>query len=401
MNTGKFFINILLIATFILFGVVILVPLAAEIQFNSAQKLAGGYLWERAEEKFSEAISIDPFNAVYPAGLADFLKDISATRQDEAAFLKRAQRYYARALELNPYSAEYFLRSGQLKLELFFKDTDKYKDELSGAIDDFRMALKNDPNGFNISYVVGYSLLRVWPSVNDKTRELVVNRLRYVLQFKRWFWEYIYPWAWQNTNDFRVLERIAPQTETAHRDLLYFIETSNLYQFRKKEIESVDYYMKKEEPEKFLERKKEKSERIDAIKKSLLLNSSPQRTIAAGEWHGKTADGVNEFKDGQMYWTGSMSALLVAPEGQATLAIQAKGSPADGIYPYMVVEIDGEEVGGAFINNEEWKEYGFPLETSAGVKVLSITYCNDGADDKKNEDRNLFIGEARIVSDVR
>jgi len=63
----------------------------------------------------------------------------------------------------------------------------------------------------------------------------------------------------------------------------------------------------------------------------------------------------------------------------------------------MIVELDGEEVGGSFIDSGEWKEYSFGVETSSGPKVLSVTFPNDGGDWKKGIDRNLYVGEARIV----
>ena len=65
--------------------------------------------------------------------------------------------------------------------------------------------------------------------------------------------------------------------------------------------------------------------------------------MSSSDWQGKSDGGNDEFKDGAMYWTGTMSAVLSVPKDPAVLTIQAKGEPADGIYPYMIVELDGKQ----------------------------------------------------------
>jgi hypothetical protein len=380
---------------------VLVLPWAAEYQLSIARKLADAYLWEKADVRFTDALALDPWNASAFAGYGDFLRSIAPDLDNEVFLLTKAEKVYRRAYELDPMNAEYPLRMGEIEVKLFLKDKKAHKNGLKDGLDYFKKALKNDPNGFNISYVVGYSLLHVWSSIDDKTKELAVNRLRYVLQFERWYWEYIYPWAWQNTKDFGVLELIAPQTETAHRDLLYFLESNNLYQFRKREAENVNFYMKKDRLAEFFKEEQQESQRLNLLKESAGLALSPQETVAAGDWHGRSSDGAHEFKEGNMYWTGKMSAVLALPQVAASLIVQAKGSPADGIYPYMIVELDQDVIGETFVNNDEWKEYIFPLKTKPGLKVVSITFCNDVSDPQKNEDRNLYIGEARIVRDAQ
>lgn len=391
----------ILVAIFIFVASLFILLLAAECRFNAAEKLAAAYLWEKADAKFKEAVALDPFDARHLAGYADFLRAVAPYRDEEISLLMKAEKLYRRAYKLDPMNAEYPLRIGEIEVKLFLKDKKAHRNGLKTGLDYFKKALEDDPNGFNISYEIGNRGIEAWSYLDEESKELVCQRLRYVLSQKRWFWEYIYPWVWQQAQDFQVLERIAPQNEVAYRDLLYFLESNNLYQFRKRVAENVNFYMKKEEPEKFFAKERERFERVDALKKSLLLNSFPRGVIAAGEWRGKTADGINEFKDGQMYWTGSMSALLAVPEGQAILLIQARGAAADDIYPYMIVELDQEVIGETFVNNDEWKEFAFAVKAQASTKVLTITYCNDGANVKKNEDRDLFIGEAKIVSDER
>ena len=65
----------------------------------------------------------------------------------------------------------------------------------------------------------------------------------------------------------------------------------------------------------------------------------------------------------------------------------------------------------------EWKEYEFRVDTSGTVplggqkssltgtvpsdmlKVISVTFANDGSNPVKNEDRNLYVGGVRIMKD--
>ena len=228
-------VNILLTAIFILVAVVLIMSLAAEIKFNHAQKLADGYLWQKAEKKFSEAIRMDPFNASYLAGYGNFLRSIAPYRDNKVFLFQQAEKLYKRAAGLDPLNAQYPLGIGEIKLKLFLIDKDK--EELKESLEYFKRALKNDPNGFNISYEIGYNGLEAWPYLDTEFKKLIIERLGYTLVQRVWYWEYIYPWVWQNTNDFEVLERITPSNEEAHRDLLYFIENNNLYQFYHRETE--------------------------------------------------------------------------------------------------------------------------------------------------------------------
>lgn len=326
----------ILIMVFILAVAAIILQFAADLQFNSAKKLESVYLWQEAKGKYRLAVKLNPFNAQYFAGYGDFLRDKSLYQEDRIAWLKMAENLYERALELNPRCAEYALSSGQVKLELFLSDKDKFKDRLGLGLDVLKRALENDPNGFNTSYSAGYAGMKVWDNLNAVEQEWVLDRFR----------------------------KIRP-------------------------VESA-------------QEKKEKLKRIERIKQGNLSQS----------WQGKSKGG-DVYENGNMYWEGTVDTVLNVPKGKAMLKIQAKGSPADGIWPYMLVELDGEEIGETFVNSPEWKEYEFRVDTSGTVplggqksaltgtvpsdtlRVLSVTFTNDGGN--KEEDRNLYVGEVRIT----
>ena len=378
MNIRKLFFRIFLTAAFFFLVLVLFVQLAAEIELNSAQKLADSYLWQKAEIKFKRSLALDPFSAPHFAGYADFLSSVGLFLRNKASLLREPEVYYYQAYSLEPANAEYSLKLAGVKLRLFLKDKNRYRQDLKEALKYFNKAQKFDPNGFNISYETGYLLVEAWQDLPEEYKLLAISRLRYVLIQKPWYWEHIYPWVWQNTNDFSVLERVAPGNLVGQEGLLNFIEHNDLYQFRRQVADAVDRYAGKEG---------EKKTRIDTIKKS-----------GRRDWHGRSRSGDSEYENGNMYWTGTMSAVINVPNNATRLILRAKGSPSDNVYPYMIVELDGEEIGETFVNNDDWKEYPFPLNAGAGAgpKVLSVTFCNDAGNAEKNEDRNLYIGEARI-----
>jgi hypothetical protein len=71
------------------------------------------------------------------------------------------------------------------------------------------------------------------------------------------------------------------------------------------------------------------------------------------------------------------------------------GSGSRGIYPYMIVEMDGETIGETFVSSD-WKKYSFGINTDGGLKAISVTFANDGGDAAKGEDRNMYVGNAEI-----
>ena len=116
------------------------------------------------------------------------------------------------------------------------------------------------------------------------------------------------------------------------------------------------------------------------------------------DWQGVSQTGNDTFKDGNMYWSGTMHAVASIPKGKTEVSIQARGTPANELFPYMIVELDGELIGETTIDSQDWRQYSFIFNSDGGAKVLSITFVNDGSNKLLREDRNLYIGETRIIS---
>lgn len=336
--------KIILVVCFVISAVVVIVPLAAELQFGMA--------------RLEEAIKIDPFNSQYVAGFGESILQ-EKHHGDDAAYLDQAMRLYGRALELNPECAGYSLKLGQIELTLFLKD--KVRAEyIKSAFDNFKCAVKNDPNGFNISYSAGYAGISVWKFLDKEEKEFILNRLKYSLKLNPSYSKYIYPKLWDETMDLNLLRKIEPPGN---------------------------------EPNWYISR----LEKLEFIRSMARRTLNVAKVVIESDWQGRSDDKKNAYVNGNMYWAGTIDAAILMPNGKSTIRIQAKGSPADNIYPYMKVELDGRQIGTATISSSEWKQYDFKVMIDGGIKVLSITFINDGLNSAKGEDRNLYIGRAEVI----
>lgn len=331
---------------FVIAAVAVIMPLIAELALDDG--------------RFEEAIKADPFNARYADEYGKYLFKKSLEVKEKTDLLDKAERLLTRAVQLNPSNAGYHLTSGQIQTSLFLIDKKKFSEKLKKALDNFKTALQNDPNGFNISYSAGYAGISVWKFLDKEEKEFVLSRLKYSLKVKPSYSKYIYPELWKETMDLNLLRKIEPPGD---------------------------------EPNWYIAR----LERLGSIRGTAKRTLNVANVVIESDWQGKADDEKNNYLNGNMYWTGTMDAAILMPNGKSTIRVRAKGSPADNMYPYMRVELDGKEIGAAAVDSSEWKQYNFKVNTGGGIKVLSITFVNDGANPAKNEDRNLYIGRAEAI----
>ncbi|MBN1353549.1 MAG: hypothetical protein JW994_02625, partial [Candidatus Omnitrophica bacterium] len=350
-------------------------PFLAFFQFEKAKTLELAYRWKKAEEKYQLAVRLAPFDAKYPAEYADFLIRQSDYRKNEMSLIMHAEELYRRAIVLNPRYAEYYLALG--KLELYNYRRTLKPVELENAVENFKNALKNDPNGFNISYSIGYFAIPLWNSLDGGKKEFIAERLKYALKLRPWHGKYIYPLMWKYTNNFEALKHVTPPTVYANRALYDFIRANNLWQFRKEQAETIDFYRKKEDAETFQREKLARLAQLEKEKKAYENTAGAAKNnpmaIMRKDWHGKAEGIENAYKDGNMSCNGTISAVTEVPDGVSIVRIVARGSQSGSIWPYMIVRLDDEVIGETFVDNKEWKEYAFDIDASAGLKVLSIT----------------------------
>lgn len=349
----KTLINISLIISFVCLAVVIIAPFMAQARFDAAERLVTNYMWKDAEKRLVEAIKFDPYNSRYPARLGEFLFSQSGYKDNPIPLLKIAEEYYSRASGLNPRYAEYFTKQGEINLAIFLEEPSN-TGLIRRAFANFKKAIEDDPSGFNAAYEVGYSSLSAWKYLNESEKTIAIDRLRHSLKQKPWYSEYIYPHLLQKTQDTKLLELITPEIETK---------------------QWVDL------------------EEIGSLKK-LAARTGASNIISISDWQGKASDRSNSYKGGNMYWSGTIYGAMLFPKGSASINVEAKASQAYGVYPYMLMSLDGERAGSAYVDSAELKEYSFAVNTDGGVKVLGVTFTNDGGNE--NEDRNLYVGKAQV-----
>ena len=341
----------------------ILLICAADLRFKSAVELEKKYRWSTAGKKYEQAIRLNPLNTKYHAGYGDFLARQSDYHKESSAGLKKAESLYIKAATINPRHAEYALKTGKAQLAVsIWKKKDKTK--IKGVMANFKKALKNDPNGFNISYSVGLMGMTAWKFLDDEDKDLVLDRLKYAIKIHPRYLSSIHSHAWRYTRDLDLLKRVTPYDELC------------LYQG---------------------EDRQKRLQLIETIKKDPQAKALAKNTVRQSDWKGISYYSNNVYKNGKMYWLGTMDAPVRILAEKATISVEAKGSPAYGMWPYMIVELDGEEIGSAFIESTEWKEYDFDIRTDKELMVLSVTFANDGRDSEKGEDRNIFIKNVRIL----
>jgi len=137
---------------------------------------------------------------------------------------------------------------------------------------------------------------------------------------------------------------------------------------------------------------------VERRKRKALFNELMRRAQNGEQigWVGRPRHVKATYEDGALYWNGSVHTVVLLPDGPARIVIYAKGSPADGVYPQMIVEIDKKEVGRVAVDSRDWQAYTFDVKTGSGFTVLSATFPNDKNNERKREDRNLYVGTVRV-----
>lgn len=389
-------VNIILVLLFVILGIGTFLPLLAKIYFNEGKTLEAKYRWRMADEKFNLAVRLDPISAEYHAGIGKLYMKRAAISKDKVPILLKAEDEFKKSHELNPYNVGYLLRLAAAEVELFLADTVKYGDRFENSVRHSKEAYEKDPHNYVFNYHTGCNLLEIWGHLSETNRQYAIQRFRHCMESAPWYGNDIYKKLWNKLKDFDVLLKVTPDNLIGYENLYSHISKNNLWKYRKEAVSKIEEYKEKERPELFAQ---EREERERLLRELCSLAMTKNKTEGEIGWVGKSKSGENTYKDGNMYWTGTVHTVIKLPKGNAHIGISAKGDSAYDIWPYMIVELDGEEIGETYVNNRFcWKEYGFKVYADGGIKVLSVTFANDGGDWKKRMDRNLYVGEVVVES---
>jgi tetratricopeptide (TPR) repeat protein len=360
----RIIINIILIICFALLFFAAALPFLANIQFNKGISLEKIFRWNMADKKFDLTVRLNPLSAENNTAVGRLYAARARAIKDKAPVLLKAEVNLKRAYQLNPYDMVNLMELAALEKELFLANPALFKDRINNALGYCKEAFGKDPDNYLINYEIGRNYVELWEYIDDEHKKYAVERLKTCLRLAPLYYEGVYQILWRGFRDFNVLLTVTPENPAAYKNLYDFVVKYNLWEYRKEILGKI--------------------------------GGPPKRTATGLVWSGKSDDGGNIYTNGGMYWSGTASRIIETPKGRCLLKIKAKGEEAYGVWPYMIVELDGEEIGERSVNSDQWREYSFNVNTNGGVKILSVTFPNDAGDPKKRIDRNLYVGDVKI-----
>jgi hypothetical protein len=205
---------------------------------------------------------------------------------------------------------------------------------------------------------------------------------------------YLYEQLWNYSKAYPVLLACSPEGLEGSMLLFDFIKQRNLWQFRSAQLEKVAASKRQETKEAAQKEESDDKERIKKLKTSLALHSANE-LVPQTEWRGTVTDSDITFQDGNMYWGGTVYMLMDLPKGGSAITVEAWGEKASGVYPYMIVDVDGEVVGETYVTGEN-RPYVFTIGKASGPALIGVTFANDAVDLAGKEDRNLYVGSLKV-----
>jgi hypothetical protein len=91
-------------------------------------------------------------------------------------------------------------------------------------------------------------------------------------------------------------------------------------------------------------------------------------------------------------WGGEVTSNRVSlSQGDYTVHILAKGTPAKNVFPHVIVAVNHQRIGDYYVTDSlQDQELRF-RQTGADTARVTIGFDNDLADEEKHQDRNLFL----------
>jgi hypothetical protein len=104
---------------------------------------------------------------------------------------------------------------------------------------------------------------------------------------------------------------------------------------------------------------------------------------------GSTPGGWNIWANGFISTTHDFSS---AP---TRIYVVARGEPAFGVWPHMIVSVNGAPIGDVSVNSLDWESYAFDFDAGPGPQEIRITFDNDFF--SPPFDRNLLVDNLRVI----
>jgi tetratricopeptide (TPR) repeat protein len=87
------------------------------------------------------------------------------------------------------------------------------------------------------------------------------------------------------------------------------------------------------------------------------------------------------------------------PGGPLIVEIQARGVPAGGQWPRMIVELSDHKVADIEVNERDWRPYRVSVAPPPGSRSIRIRFPNDYINPTTGEDRNLVVDKLSVIEE--
>ncbi|MBK7363164.1 MAG: hypothetical protein IPJ01_12815 [Micavibrio sp.] len=122
--------------------------------------------------------------------------------------------------------------------------------------------------------------------------------------------------------------------------------------------------------------------------------TDPDDEIPLGSFSSDSVEPI--YKAGFFYGGGQIHTRVKVHKPVFRLRIRARSSAARGVFPYLVVRLDGRVMNAHYIDMRVNADYYSLIETEPGSRLLALEFVNDAGDGKTGQDRNIWIEKVEI-----
>ncbi len=111
--------------------------------------------------------------------------------------------------------------------------------------------------------------------------------------------------------------------------------------------------------------------------------------VSSDKWEGA--------QKSSLYSDGMSQIRFRIHQGNFALRLALRGQKAFDVGPFIMVKLNGREIGKTVIAEEEWTTLVFSPLGESEECILSVEFTNDVYDADRGQDRNLFLGDLEIM----
>jgi len=125
--------------------------------------------------------------------------------------------------------------------------------------------------------------------------------------------------------------------------------------------------------------------------RDIILKEVITHRIRPSDWKGTNGE--------NLCIEGACHARVTLYRGKVRFTIHARGTPAQGVWPHMVVRLNKDVIGEVDVTTREFRAYPFIKDVETGIYTIWILCTNNLYEEEKKivKDRNLFVGDGEIT----